>query len=99
MTIRNRLDIRADLSSLETLLDSNGMTITILKSGQPFYTYGEGSDDDSDLMSAAGFLCVNMGTHRVFVDEREIELKNKEYELDRETLYETVWGAGYRFRG
>lgn len=51
-----------------------------------------------------GGIRVNTGTHRVFVDGREIELKNKEYELllflmlnvdivfDRETLYEKVWG-------
>lgn len=50
-----------------------------------------------------GGVRVNTGTHRVFVDDREIELKNKEYELllflmlnvdmvfDRETLYEKVW--------
>lgn len=54
--VENRLDIGADLSSLETLLDSNGMTITILQSGHPFYTYGEESNNDSDLMSAADFL-------------------------------------------
>lgn len=51
-----------------------------------------------------GGIRVNTGTHRVFVDGRKIELKNKEYELllflmlnvdivfDRETLYEKVWG-------
>ena len=51
-----------------------------------------------------GGITVNTGTHRVFVDGREVELKNKEYELllfmmlnadmvfDRETLYEKVWG-------
>lgn len=51
-----------------------------------------------------GGVRVNTGTHRVFVDDREVELKNKEYELllflmlnvdmvfDRETLYERVWG-------
>lgn len=51
-----------------------------------------------------GGIRLNMGTHRVFVEEREVELKNKEYELllflmlnvdmvfDRETLYEKVWG-------
>lgn len=51
-----------------------------------------------------GGVRVNTGTHRVFADDREIELKNKEYELllflmlnvdmvfDRETLYEKVWG-------
>lgn len=51
-----------------------------------------------------GGVRINTGTHRVFVDDCEIELKNKEYELllflmlnvdivfDRETLYEKVWG-------
>lgn len=51
-----------------------------------------------------GEIRLNTGTHRVFVGEREVELKNKEYELllflmlnvdmvfDRETLYERVWG-------
>ena len=53
---------------------------------------------------ALGGIRLNTGTHRVFVDSQEIELKNKEYELlqflmlnvdmvfDRETLYERVWG-------
>ena len=51
-----------------------------------------------------GPVRVNTGTRRVFVGDREVELKNKEYELllflvlnvdvvfDRETLYEKVWG-------
>ncbi len=51
-----------------------------------------------------GEIRLNTGTHRVFVQGREVELKNKEYELllflmlnvdlvfDRETLYEKVWG-------
>lgn len=51
-----------------------------------------------------GIIRLNTGTHRVFVDGREADLKNKEYELllflmlnvdmvfDRETLYEKVWG-------
>lgn len=51
-----------------------------------------------------GGIRLNTGTHRVFVGDREAELKNKEYELllflmlnadmvfDRETLYEKVWG-------
>ena len=51
-----------------------------------------------------GCIRLNTGTHRVFVEGREVELKNKEYELllfmmlnvdlvfDRETLYEKVWG-------
>lgn len=51
-----------------------------------------------------GGIRLNTGTHRVFVEGQEVELKNKEYELllflmlnvelvfDRETLYEKVWG-------
>lgn len=51
-----------------------------------------------------GTIRLNTGTHRVFVEGREVELKNREYELllflmlhvdlvfDRETLYEKVWG-------
>jgi len=51
-----------------------------------------------------GGIRLNTGTHRVFVNGKEVELKNKEYELllflmlnvdmvfDRETLYERVWG-------
>lgn len=49
-------------------------------------------------------IAVHTDTHRVYVDGKEIELKNKEYELllffmlnvdivfDRETLYEKIWG-------
>lgn len=51
-----------------------------------------------------GNIRLNTGTHRVFMEGREVPLKNKEYELllflmlnvdivfDRETLYEKVWG-------
>ena len=51
-----------------------------------------------------GGVRLNTGTHRVFVNGQEVDLKNKEYELllflmlnvdmvfDRETLYEKVWG-------
>lgn len=47
---------------------------------------------------------LNTDTHRVYVEEREVELKNKEYELlqflmlhpdmvfSRERLYEEIWG-------
>ena len=51
-----------------------------------------------------GEICLNMDTHRVFVDGDEVKLKNREYELllflmknaeivfDKETLYEKIWG-------
>lgn len=51
-----------------------------------------------------GNIRLNTDTHRVYVDNKEVELKNMEYELlkflminadmvfDRETLYERIWG-------
>ena len=52
----------------------------------------------------AGNICIQTGPRRVFVKGRELELKNKEYELllflvtnldlvfSKETLYERIWG-------
>nr|WP_217936463.1 HAMP domain-containing sensor histidine kinase [Enterocloster clostridioformis] len=54
--VENRLDRGADFSSLEALLDSNGMSIAILQSDQLLYSYGEKGENDSKLMSAADFL-------------------------------------------
>jgi DNA-binding response OmpR family regulator len=51
-----------------------------------------------------GGIIIDTDTHRVFLDDQEIELKNKEYELllffmlhpgtvfSRESLYEEIWG-------
>lgn len=51
-----------------------------------------------------GHICINVLTHRVYVDNCEYELKNKEYELllflvsnpdivfSKEQLYERIWG-------
>lgn len=62
----------------------------------------QGGREDGVLRS--GGLTLDPRSRRVFVDGREVELKNKEYELllffmrnagmvfDRETLYERVWG-------
>lgn len=61
-----------------------------------------GSREDGVLRS--GSLTLDPRSRRVFLDGREVSLKNKEYELllfflrnagivfDRETLYERVWG-------
>lgn len=50
-------------------------------------------------------LVLNTETHRVYLDGKEVELKNKEYELllflmtnadiifDREQLYDRIWGS------
>ena len=62
----------------------------------------QGSREDGIVRS--GSLTLDPRSRRVFLDGREVELKNKEYELllffmrnagmvfDRETLYERVWG-------
>ena len=54
-----------------------------------------------------GSISLNTGTHRVYVDEKEIELKNKEYELlkllmsnaeivtARDTIMERIWGIDF----
>lgn len=51
-----------------------------------------------------GGICVNTFSHRVYVNDSEVELKNKEYELllflminadivfSRDKLYEKIWG-------
>lgn len=51
-----------------------------------------------------GEIAIDTDTHRVFLGEKEVELKNKEYELllffllhpgtvfSRESLYEEIWG-------
>jgi DNA-binding response OmpR family regulator len=51
-----------------------------------------------------GDIIIDTDTHRVFLENQEIELKNKEYELllffmlhpgsvfSRESLYEEIWG-------
>lgn len=64
---------------------------------------GEGSRPAHPEL-AIGEIRVNMDSHRVYVREREVELKNKEYELllflmknadivfSREELYERIWG-------
>lgn len=59
--------------------------------------------DKSDVIKA-GSIQINQMTRRVYVNNKEIELKNKEYELllflvmnadmvfSREALYEHIWG-------
>lgn len=61
-------------------------------------------EDDKSSEIIIGDVRLNAKTHRLYVRDREVELKNKEYELlyfmmmnadiifDKETLYEKVWG-------
>ena len=63
---------------------------------------GRAASRDGEI--TAGNIRINHRARRVYVDEREIDLKNKEYELlyflaanpdavfSKETLYDRVWG-------
>ena len=62
------------------------------------------SDTKKEIHIECGDITINPLTHRVFIKDKEIELKNKEYELllifmnnidivfNKEQLYESVWG-------
>lgn len=63
-----------------------------------------GGKETGEQEIRAGAVCINPRSRRVFVNSKELELKNKEYELllflitnadmvfSRETLYERIWG-------
>ncbi|MDD6039421.1 MAG: response regulator transcription factor [bacterium] len=63
-----------------------------------------GTSQSSDTILEIGSIRINRSTHRVYVDGKEVELKNKEYELlvfmmenndivfSKERLYERIWG-------
>lgn len=60
--------------------------------------------EETSAQIRLGGICINTYSHRVYVNEKEVELKNKEYELllflmfnvdivfSREKLYEKIWG-------
>ncbi len=60
--------------------------------------------EETSAQIRLGGICVNTYSHRVYVNESEVELKNKEYELllflmlnveivfSRDKLYEKIWG-------
>ena len=66
--------------------------------------YARLKQGDKGRLLQSGSLKLDTAARRVFLEEQEISLKNKEYELllffmrnagmvfDRETLYERVWG-------
>lgn len=63
-----------------------------------------GTSTKQDTILEIGSIRINRSTHRVYVGETEVELKNKEYELlvfmmenndivfSKERLYERIWG-------
>lgn len=68
------------------------------------YNRLKGGASEPQTEITVGAVRINTGSHRVFVRDKEISLKNKEYELllflvtnadmvfDKETLYERIWG-------
>lgn len=54
--VEHRLDRGAGFSSLEALLDSNGMSIKILQGEAVFYSYGDAGEADEQLVAAADLL-------------------------------------------
>lgn len=51
-----RLGVGAQLSPLNELLDSNGMSMSVTKNGKPYYSYGTVYDNDAALGDAASVL-------------------------------------------
>lgn len=64
----------------------------------------KGESQDMQPEITVGAVRINPKSHRVFIKDKEVSLKNKEYELllflvtnadmvfDKETLYERIWG-------
>lgn len=84
---------------------SPNVLIAHVKANLAQYTRLKGEDSrPAHPELAIGEIRVNTDSHRVYVREREVELKNKEYELllflmknadivfSREELYERIWG-------
>jgi len=84
---------------------SPGVLMARVKANLAQYERLKRGDVAADLPEIRiGGLRIQPGAHRVFVQDKEISLKNKEYELllflvrnaeivfDKETLYERIWG-------
>lgn len=82
---------------------SPGVLVARIKAHLARYQRLTGSGGAKSEITLGG-IRVNTSTHRVYVDDREVELKNREYELlvflmlnvdavfSREQLYERIWG-------
>lgn len=74
--VENRIDMGIGLSSLETLMDTNGMSVEILSGGSVYYSYGDRGTSDSALMAAANSLgddaTVTQNGRSVYLQQSEI---------------------------
>lgn len=83
---------------------SPSVLVARVKANLSQYKRIKNSGTAKDRMIEYGDIAVNPLTHRVFVKGKEVELKNKEYELllflmnnidivfSKEQLYESIWG-------
>jgi len=81
---------------------SPGVLVARIKAHLARYRRLTGGEGKSEI--TLGSIRINTSTHRVYVEDREVELKNKEYDLllflmlnvdavfSREQLYERIWG-------
>lgn len=83
---------------------SPGVLVARIKAHLAQYERLKGAAPERKEIKIRG-LAVNTETHRVFLDGKEVDLKNKEYELllflmtntdilfNREQLYDRIWGS------
>lgn len=83
---------------------SPSVLVARVKANLAQYARLKKTDRTAPLQLTIGSIRIHTDTHRVYVDDIEINLKNKEYELllflalnadvvfSRETLYERIWG-------
>jgi DNA-binding response OmpR family regulator len=82
---------------------SPGVLVARIKAHLSRYQRLTGSKEGKSEITLGG-IRINTSTHRVYVEGREVDLKNKEYELllflmlnvdavfSREQIYERIWG-------
>lgn len=82
---------------------SPGVLVARIKAHLARYRRLTGSGEVKSEIALGG-IRINTSTHRVYVEDREVELKNKEFELllflmlnvdavfSREQIYERIWG-------
>lgn len=78
--IENRLRHGVELSTLDTLLDNNGMSVTVWRDGRDIYHYGATKADNSTLLKAANALqndaTVSQNGRSLYTHQRSIDGKN-----------------------
>lgn len=79
--IEHGMEWGTDFSSVETLMDNNGMAVKIVSEGETIYEYGRWDVNDEALFSAAGILdgksTVTINDRCLFVNTEH--LKNMDY--------------------